>query len=202
MCTSCFFCSAPLPLYHLSCSTSPNSKHSWYPYTFIHSSLLCSWNKIKISLIIIRDVESYRWTRFLRHGEKGKLFQQPEIPQPSKKLSRYSFTSSPFSICLCVSGFLVWILFIADIQGAISKINPEIIKSVIASGSAGSFDSKKPSISLPSTPKDEPNPLPALPLYRHIPRYMDQSFLAFFYDDNLFYRQILTLNLYFQACFR
>ncbi|KAJ4711481.1 Tify [Melia azedarach] len=57
-----------------------------------------------------------------------------------------------------------------DIQGAISKINPEIIKSVIASGSAGSFDSKKPSISLPSTPKDEPNPLPALPLYRHIPR--------------------------------
>ncbi|KAK3223760.1 hypothetical protein Dsin_010785 [Dipteronia sinensis] len=66
-----------------------------------------------------------------------------------------------------------------DIQGAISKINPEILKSVIASGSAstdnGNFvDYKKsPSssaFSLPSTPKEEAVPLPALPLFRHIPR--------------------------------
>ncbi|ESR52084.1 hypothetical protein CICLE_v10032858mg [Citrus x clementina] len=51
-----------------------------------------------------------------------------------------------------------------DIQGAISKINPEIIKSVIASGSA------KSSISLPSTPKEEPITFPDVPLYRHIPK--------------------------------
>ncbi|KAK0575326.1 hypothetical protein LWI29_037257 [Acer saccharum] len=63
-----------------------------------------------------------------------------------------------------------------DIQGAISKINPEILKSLIASGSAstdnGNFvDYKKSSaFSLPSTPKEEAVPLPALPLFRQIPR--------------------------------
>lgn len=63
---------------------------------------------------------------------------------------------------------IVFIFFsFSDIQGAISKINPEIIKSVIASGSA------KSSISLPSTPKEEPITFPDVPLYRHIPKYLN-----------------------------
>ncbi|XP_061981100.1 protein TIFY 9-like [Populus nigra] len=59
-----------------------------------------------------------------------------------------------------------------DIQSAISKINPELLKSVIASGSAsnkatpanGKQLSNK-SFSVPSTPKQELPPFPALPVY-------------------------------------
>ncbi|XP_031260560.1 protein TIFY 9-like isoform X1 [Pistacia vera] len=55
-----------------------------------------------------------------------------------------------------------------DLQGAISKINPEILKSVIASGSVNTVDSKKLPVSMPTTPKEEPASFPALPLFKHI----------------------------------
>jgi len=65
-----------------------------------------------------------------------------------------------------------------DIQSAISKINPELLKSVIASGSAATkttpengnqFSNK--SFSVPSTPKQEQPSFPVLPLYSPLPRY-------------------------------
>ncbi|KAF2307399.1 hypothetical protein GH714_026872 [Hevea brasiliensis] len=64
-----------------------------------------------------------------------------------------------------------------DIQSAISKINPQLLKSVIASGSANQqtpenghqLDSKK-SFSVPSTPKEELNPFPPLPVYSPLQR--------------------------------
>ncbi|KAH8512969.1 hypothetical protein H0E87_006322 [Populus deltoides] len=64
-----------------------------------------------------------------------------------------------------------------DIQSAISKINPELLKSVIASGSAsnkatpanGNQLSNK-AFSVPSTPKQELPPFPALPVYFPLPR--------------------------------
>ncbi|KAL9406861.1 hypothetical protein Peur_003833 [Populus x canadensis] len=64
-----------------------------------------------------------------------------------------------------------------DIQSAISKINPELLKSVIASGSAATkttpengnqFSNK--SFSVPSTPKQEQPSFPVLPLYSPLPR--------------------------------
>ncbi|KAH7570556.1 hypothetical protein ACOSP7_018800 [Xanthoceras sorbifolium] len=87
-----------------------------------------------------------------------------------------------------------------DIQGAISKINPEILKSVIASGSAGTengnlVDSKKSSpssFSLPSTPKEDPVPLPALPLFRHIPRLAPEN-LPETAPLTIFYNGIVTV---------
>ncbi|KAI9169572.1 hypothetical protein LWI28_014277 [Acer negundo] len=83
-----------------------------------------------------------------------------------------------------------------DIQGAISKINPEILKSLIASGSAsadnGNFvDYKKSSaFSLPSTPKEEAFPLPAMPLFRQIPRPASENLsetapLTIFYNGTV-----------------
>jgi jasmonate ZIM domain-containing protein len=65
-----------------------------------------------------------------------------------------------------------------DIQSAISKINPELLKSVIASGSAsnkatpanGNQLSNK-AFSVPSTPKQDLPPFPALPVYFPLPRY-------------------------------
>ena len=59
-----------------------------------------------------------------------------------------------------------------EIQSAISKINPEVLKSVIASGSllnqkpdnAVSSDMKK-SFSVPSSPKSDQILFPALPVY-------------------------------------
>ncbi|KAK2636885.1 hypothetical protein Ddye_031677 [Dipteronia dyeriana] len=87
-----------------------------------------------------------------------------------------------------------------DIQGAISKINPEILKSVIASGSVstdnGNFvDYKKSSasasaFSLPSTPKEEAVPLPSLPLFRHITRLATENLsetapLTIFYNGTV-----------------
>ncbi|CAK7336079.1 unnamed protein product [Dovyalis caffra] len=64
-----------------------------------------------------------------------------------------------------------------DIQSAISKINPELLKSVIASGSAANkttpengnqFSNK--SFSVPSTPRQEQPSFPPLPLYSPLPR--------------------------------
>nr|AIY25011.1 JAZ10 [Hevea brasiliensis] len=64
-----------------------------------------------------------------------------------------------------------------DIQSAISKINPELLKSVIASGSANQqstpkngyhFDSKK-SFSVPAAPKEQ-TPFPRLPVYYPLQR--------------------------------
>ncbi|KAF9686128.1 hypothetical protein SADUNF_Sadunf03G0126100 [Salix dunnii] len=67
---------------------------------------------------------------------------------------------------------------IRDIQSAISKMNPELLKSVIASGSAASNKStpdngnqmSNKSFSVPSTPKQELPPFPALPAYFPFPR--------------------------------
>ncbi|KAJ6428436.1 hypothetical protein OIU84_023796 [Salix udensis] len=64
-----------------------------------------------------------------------------------------------------------------DIQSAISKINPELLKSVIASGSAakkttpenGNQFSNK-SFPVPCTPKQEQPSFTALPLYSPLPR--------------------------------
>ncbi|KAF2288355.1 hypothetical protein GH714_006992 [Hevea brasiliensis] len=64
-----------------------------------------------------------------------------------------------------------------NIQSAISKINPELLKSVIASGSANQqstpengyhFDSKK-SFSVPAAPKEQ-TPFPRLPVYYPLQR--------------------------------
>ncbi|CAI9756383.1 unnamed protein product [Fraxinus pennsylvanica] len=48
-----------------------------------------------------------------------------------------------------------------DIQGVISKINPEVLKTVIANGS---FSLNK-SVSVPCTPKEDPTVFPPLPLH-------------------------------------
>ncbi|KAF3510878.1 hypothetical protein F2Q69_00000528 [Brassica cretica] len=50
-----------------------------------------------------------------------------------------------------------------DIQGAISKINPEIIKSLLASG-ANHADSSTISPSVPSTPKADHPQIPISPV--------------------------------------
>jgi len=81
--------------------------------------------------------------------------------------------------CLWVkTDFCYFFLGFVDIQSAISKINPELLKSVIASGSAATkttpengnqFSNK--SFSVPSTPKQEQPSFPALPLYSPLPRY-------------------------------
>ncbi|PSS26997.1 Protein TIFY like [Actinidia chinensis var. chinensis] len=67
-----------------------------------------------------------------------------------------------------------------DIQSVISKLNPEFLKTVIASGSVDQSPNISPNISkpsengnvlayntfsVPSTPKHEGNPFPALPVY-------------------------------------
>lgn len=63
-------------------------------------------------------------------------------------------------------------------QSGISKIDPELLKTVIASGSASQaaknnppFASAKLSFSVPSTPKADQNHLPALPVYAPAFRY-------------------------------
>ena len=65
----------------------------------------------------------------------------------------------------------------ADIQSVISKLNPELLKTVIASGSGdqspniskssenGNVLAYKTSFSVPSTPKHDENLFPALPVY-------------------------------------
>ncbi|XP_059656582.1 protein TIFY 9-like [Cornus florida] len=61
-----------------------------------------------------------------------------------------------------------------DIQGVISKLNPELLKNVIESGSVNrsligdSFDNTNKSISVPSSPKDDQTLFPALPVYTPI----------------------------------
>ncbi|XP_058195338.1 protein TIFY 9-like isoform X2 [Rhododendron vialii] len=54
-----------------------------------------------------------------------------------------------------------------DIQSVISKLNPELLKAVIATGSVDqtSLPSKTSSFSVPSTPKHDGNPFPSLPVY-------------------------------------
>ncbi|GLT37860.1 hypothetical protein SLA2020_121460 [Shorea laevis] len=57
-----------------------------------------------------------------------------------------------------------------DIQSAISKINPKLVKSVIASGSANRIDPKT-SFSVPCTPTDlVPSFFPALPVLNPVSR--------------------------------
>uniref|UniRef100_A0A5B7C116 Protein TIFY n=1 Tax=Davidia involucrata TaxID=16924 RepID=A0A5B7C116_DAVIN len=59
-----------------------------------------------------------------------------------------------------------------DIQSVISKLNPELLKTVIASGSANqssagnaNLSASKNSFSVPSTPKDDRSPFGPLPVY-------------------------------------
>lgn len=75
--------------------------------------------------------------------------------------------------------------FIADIQSAISKINPELLKSVIASGSANQrtpengyqLDSIK-LCSVPSTPKQELTPFRPLPVYSPLQRCLNAFYFS------------------------
>ncbi|GKU96235.1 hypothetical protein SLE2022_048750 [Rubroshorea leprosula] len=65
-----------------------------------------------------------------------------------------------------------------DIKSAISKINPELIKSVIASGSANQIDSKK-SFSVPCTPTDlAPSSFSALPVLNPVCRTASENIPA------------------------
>ncbi|XP_059656579.1 protein TIFY 9-like [Cornus florida] len=52
-----------------------------------------------------------------------------------------------------------------DIQGVISKLNPEFLKTVIESGSVNQSLVGKSSFSVPSSPKDDRTLFPALPVY-------------------------------------
>ncbi|KAJ6705171.1 PROTEIN TIFY 9 [Salix purpurea] len=86
-----------------------------------------------------------------------------------------------------------------DIQSAISKMNPELLKSVIASGSAasnkstpdnGNQMSSNKSFSVPSTPKQEQPPFPALPVYFPLPRLnlenpLETAPLTIFYNGTV-----------------
>ncbi|KAJ4847801.1 hypothetical protein Tsubulata_008757 [Turnera subulata] len=87
-----------------------------------------------------------------------------------------------------------------DIQSAISKINPELLKSVIASASANQTTPEggnlqafpKNSYSLPSTPKEDPAPLfPAFPVFSPLPRAaienptLDTAPLTIFYNGKV-----------------
>ncbi|ESQ41264.1 hypothetical protein EUTSA_v10014724mg [Eutrema salsugineum] len=57
-----------------------------------------------------------------------------------------------------------------DIQGAISKIDPEIIKSLLASG-GNSSDTSTRSLSVPSTPKEhQPPQIPVSPVHAPLTR--------------------------------
>ena len=90
--------------------------------------------------------------------------QTNNVPKPKFKKfldRRRSFRGSfyfSFFIIFCHEPFYRFlfgiIIFITDIQGAISKIHPEIIKSLLASG-ANHADSSTISPSVPSTPKED-----------------------------------------------
>lgn len=54
------------------------------------------------------------------------------------------------------------------IQSAISRINPELLKSVIAA--PGAAHSRSPPFSAPATPKPDQNAAPALPVYAPLVR--------------------------------
>uniref|UniRef100_A0A1J3J8C3 Protein TIFY n=1 Tax=Noccaea caerulescens TaxID=107243 RepID=A0A1J3J8C3_NOCCA len=56
-----------------------------------------------------------------------------------------------------------------EIQGAISKIDPEIIKSLLASG-ANRSDSSARSLSVPTTPREDQPQIPISPVHAPLPR--------------------------------
>lgn len=87
-----------------------------------------------------------------------------------------------WSLCIKVRIFFIKQLMIdgmmhfTDIQSEISKINPEVLKAVIASGSSASTPAKPPmtlsSFLVPSTPREHHSFLPPLlPLYTSTYRY-------------------------------
>ncbi|KAJ0230735.1 Protein TIFY 9 [Hirschfeldia incana] len=57
-----------------------------------------------------------------------------------------------------------------EMQGAISKIDPEIIKSLLASG-ANRSESSTRSLSVPSTPKEEHPRIPSSPVHAPLSRH-------------------------------
>lgn len=122
-------------------------------------------------------VEGDRGARFLWDGEgQSVVFIQIPVPKVSsspEKLSRSVSVLSCFGGMLRVScggidgcGFL---FFLSGMQSAISKLNPDVLKSVISSASAtqgsetGSTSSFRNSVSVPSSP--------ALPVYTPALRY-------------------------------
>lgn len=68
--------------------------------------------------------------------------------------------------------------FITEMQGAISKIDPEIIKSLLASG-ANRSESSTRSLSVPSTPKEDHPQIPPSPVHVPLSRFL------FFYKNIL-----------------
>lgn len=82
-----------------------------------------------------------------------------------------------------------------DIQSAVSKIDPVLLKSLIASGSANSASRNqafpKTSYSVPSTPEEEHKLCPALPVYPPRPsppaveNHTDTAPLTIFYNGKV-----------------
>ncbi|ANM69302.1 jasmonate-zim-domain protein 10 [Arabidopsis thaliana] len=67
-----------------------------------------------------------------------------------------------------------------DIQGAISKIDPEIIKSLLAS-TGNNSDSSAKSRSVPSTPREDQPQIPISPVHASLARYFCLSGKVFFF---------------------
>lgn len=113
--------------------------------------------------------------------------QTNNVPNPKFKKfldRRRSFRGSfyfSFLFIFCHEPFYRFlfgiIIFITDIQGAISKINPEIIKSLLASG-ANHADSSTISPSIPSAPKADHPLIPISPV--QAPLTMLVSFIIIF----------------------
>ncbi|KAL6350147.1 hypothetical protein AAG906_004085 [Vitis piasezkii] len=78
-------------------------------------------------------------------------------------------------------------------QSAISKINPDLLKTVIASGSVSQAPKNNPpfasrkSFSVPSTPKADQNYLPALPVYSPVfrPVSAETTPITIFYNGTV-----------------
>ncbi|KAJ9709961.1 hypothetical protein PVL29_001442 [Vitis rotundifolia] len=78
-------------------------------------------------------------------------------------------------------------------QSAISKINPDLLKTVIASGSVSQAPKNNPpfasrnSLSVPSTPKSDQNYLPALPVYSPVfrPVSAETTPITIFYNGTV-----------------
>ncbi|KAL0874498.1 hypothetical protein Bca101_024203 [Brassica carinata] len=82
-----------------------------------------------------------------------------------------SFSYSSSFLFYLVPNDLV-LTFITEMQGAISKMDPEIIKSLLASG-ANRSDSSTRSFSVPSTPKEDHPHRPSSPLHAPLSRLLE-----------------------------
>lgn len=130
-----------------------------------------------------RNVQNRRRdTWFLRNGKGCRLCQisVPEVLGPPEKLSR-STSFSAFHLFGSLQNLAFPVLFDfaliflpPGMQSTISKINPELLKTVIASSSAPKNippSAPPKSFSVPSTPEADQNHPPALPVYSPVFRY-------------------------------